>query len=393
MTQAFSATRDADPYPYYKELHSGSPVIWDSTLRAWLVHDLDLCRFVLQHEAEFNRADRFLEGGPENKGDPRSLALIDGKAHARLHRLYAQLIDDERADALRESAIRPAADELIDAFIDRKSVDLTAAYADLLPLYSGFRVLGLSPEYDVMRPRVRELRLGRWKWNESMGDDAEEARISGESVASLRALFAPIIRAHEQATDDDLICEIWRRGRALFDDWGELDTHSLAQTQLGGETPYLLANVLYLLANDRDLQQRLRESPQLSDDVVEEGLRLVGPVHYQMRVVTKDLVLGSTEMRKGDRVLPMLAAANRDPDAFDEPDAFRLDRPNLKKHVGLGFGPRYCTGASLAKAETREGIQRLLERVQPFALDPAHQAPQLGAFHVRSFRPVTVVFD
>lgn len=394
MSEAFEATtRDQNPYPYYENLHRAEPVVWDEDLHAWLVHDLGLCREVLQHESRFNRADRLLVGGPENKGDPRSLALIDGKEHARLHRLYSQLIDDDRASELQHSCVRPAADELIDLFGKGGRPDLATSYADVLPLSAGFRILGLSPTYDELKEQTRELRQGRWKWNESMGSDAEEARISGESVAALQKLFMPIIREHEDGEGDDLICEIWRRGRELLEDWNEVDAYSLAQTQLGGETPFLLCNLLHILATDPTLQRQLREAPELIPAFVEEGVRAVGPVHYQMRIATARTQLGPTTIGEGDRVLPMLAAANRDPRVFDDPSRIELDRRAIRNHVGFGFGPRYCTGGALARAEAREGISRLLERVPMFELDREAPAPRLAGFHVRSYRPLHVVFS
>ncbi|HZY60056.1 MAG TPA: cytochrome P450 [Candidatus Binataceae bacterium] len=116
---------------------------------------------------------------------------------------------------------------------------------------------------------------------------------------------------------------------------------------------------LYLLLNNRDQLERLRNNPALIPSAVEEILRFVTPVFHFLRTVTKDTELGGQRFNRGDLVALFLASANRDEAVFADPDKFDVGRsPN--EHVAFGYGEHFCLGANLARLEMRVLFQELL---------------------------------
>jgi cytochrome P450 len=139
----------------------------------------------------------------------------------------------------------------------------------------------------------------------------------------------------------------------------------------GGEsTTSLLGNAVRMLAEDPELQQRLREKPQDLDVFVEEVLRLESPFRQMMRGVPHDTTLGGVDIASGSTVSLLFAAGNRDPAQFDHPDHIDLTRGSPKRHLAFGHGIHFCVGAALARIEARALLTAILEQTRDFSLDP-----------------------
>jgi cytochrome P450 len=150
----------------------------------------------------------------------------------------------------------------------------------------------------------------------------------------------------------------------------------------GGEsTTSLLGNAVRLLADDQDLQQRLRQQPELIPNFVEEALRLESPFRCHLRSVPKDTTLGDLNIPAGATLLMLWGAANRDPATFDRPDEIVLDRP--RRHVTFGRGIHNCVGAPLARLEARIVFTVLLEHTSSITLDPAQRPAWVNSLLVR----------
>ena len=126
-------------------------------------------------------------------------------------------------------------------------------------------------------------------------------------------------------------------------------------------TTNLLGNLLNLLADLPELWQRLRDDRSLVEPVIEETLRYASPVQRLFRVAARDVEVSGQSITQGDRITLFYGAANRDPEAFPEPDAFQLDR-DLRNHVAFGSGIHYCLGAPLARVETKITLNVFLDR-------------------------------
>jgi cytochrome P450 len=148
----------------------------------------------------------------------------------------------------------------------------------------------------------------------------------------------------------------------------------------GGEsTSSLIGNAVHILAQDRNLQQRLRAEPGLIPKFVEEVLRIESPFRYHMRVVKRDSQLCGVDLPEGATLLLMWGAANRDPAVFENPGEIDLDRP--RRHVAFGSGIHVCLGSTLARLEARVVLEGLLAATRVFALDdgaPPKWVPSLA---------------
>ena len=131
----------------------------------------------------------------------------------------------------------------------------------------------------------------------------------------------------------------------------------------GGEsTASLLGSAAWILTTRPDIQQQLRDNPELLGAFIEETLRYEPPFRGHYRHVVADTVLCGAELPAGSHLLLLWGAANRDPAHFEAPDDFRLDRAGGKGHIAFGKGPHFCVGAALARLEARIVLRLLLNR-------------------------------
>jgi cytochrome P450 len=131
----------------------------------------------------------------------------------------------------------------------------------------------------------------------------------------------------------------------------------------GGEsTGSLLGNSMWILATRPDLQQQVRDTPDLLMPFIEEALRFEPPFRGHYRHVVADTTLGGMDLPAGSRLLLLWGAANRDPAQFDAPHDFRLDRPGGKGHITFGKGAHFCVGAALARLEAQIVLRAVLDR-------------------------------
>ena len=162
----------------------------------------------------------------------------------------------------------------------------------------------------------------------------------------------------------------------------------------GGEsTAGLIGNAARILAERPDLQDRLRADPALVPRYLEEVLRLESPFRGHFRHVRTTTTLGGVALAPGDHLLLLWAAANRDPDAFPEPDAVLLDRRLAANHVAFGRGIHFCLGAPLARLEARSAIEALVTRTRSFGLDPGARPEWAPSLFVRRHRRLPLVVE
>jgi cytochrome P450 len=140
-------------------------------------------------------------------------------------------------------------------------------------------------------------------------------------------------------------------------------------------TVRLLGSGVKLLAENPELQARLRAHPEQIPAFVEETLRLESPIKGDFRLARCPVNIGGTDIPAGTTLMVLNAAANRDPRHFPDPKNFDLDRANVRQHVAFGRGIHSCPGAPLARAEARVAFQRLLERTRNLRISEEHHGP------------------
>ena len=245
-------------------------------------------------------------------------------------------------------------------------VDVVEAYCAKLPVAIISDILGVPPE-----DREAVLRFG---------EDAAPSldfilpwpqfRRTERGLVAFDAWLSGHIERLRRRPGDDLLSQLI----AATDGEGRLDDHELRATAglvlaAGFETTVnLLGNGIWLLLRHPDQLARLRADPSLWPTAVDEALRLESPVQMTARIAREDTELGGVTMARGDMVILLLAAANRDPAVFEDPTVFDVGRPNAGRHLAFSGGRHFCLGAALARAEGEVGLRTLVERYPDLAL-------------------------
>jgi cytochrome P450 len=258
------------------------------------------------------------------------------------------------------------ANELIDAVIDAGEADVATDYAQHIPVRVIAQMLGIpaGDEATFTRWAVTILQEGFTNLDKAMGAVMELITYFGERSSERRA-----VPAGERP--DDLLTLLVE---------AEVDGEPLSERHLIGSCFLLLlagidttwsaiGSSLWHLARYPEDQARLRAEPELMGTAVEEFLRFYSPV-TMARYVSDDIEFAGCPMRTGDKVLMTFPAGNRDPEVFEDPDRFVIDRAR-NRHFAFGSGIHRCLGSNLARMELRVAIEEWLRRVPTFELaDP-----------------------
>src|SRR6202012_5005733 len=140
-------------------------------------------------------------------------------------------------------------------------------------------------------------------------------------------------------------------------------------------TVRLLAAMMRFVAEDKELQTRLRNDRSLIPKFAEEVLRLEGTAKATFRLVKKTVKIGDIEMKPGTNVMLMMRAMNRDPKRFENPQELQADRKNAVEHLGFGRGVHACAGAPLARAEAKVTLERFFDRTKDIRINEEKHGP------------------
>lgn len=352
-----------DPYPEFARLREESPVTRQEAAfvggpPSYVVYSHEAVTEVL-HDGETYSSAIITQGMGQVWG-PKIIVGMDEPEH-RQHRALVSVAFRQRTLARwEESLVGRVVDELIDSFVDRGRADLVKAFTFAFPAKVISGVLGL-PEEDYQQ--FQEWAVGII----SIGRDWERAV---QCSTELREYLTEIVEARRIQPEEDLITDLVTaelNGEKLDDD--EIYSFLRMLLPAGIETTYRSSgNLLFLLLTHPEQLNALRGDRSLIPSAIEEGLRYESPVLLTTRVTTKDTVLADVGIPAGSSVTPMLASANRDPDAFSEAGVFDIFREPTR-HLSFGLGPHLCLGLHLARMETRVALNRLLDRLPGLHLD------------------------
>lgn len=374
-----------DPYRLYATLREHAPVYRVPGTDFHLVSSWALVTEALARPQDFssNLTGVMVQkpGGPpvtfDMDGGGRAvhvLATADDPAHAVHRKLVLATL------AKRIRTLGPTVDALVDALWDAGlgpdgSFEWAGDMADKLPLALVASLIGL-PQEDVP-----QLLVWAYDSTELIGGIVTEDRLGGvvTSAAELASYLQTKFTAAKRDPQTDLLgvlAHTCNEG-ALTDDVAVLVLVQLVGA--GGEsTAGLIASAARIVASRPELQERLRRDPALVDPFLDEALRLESPFRGHHRHVVADTTLGGIELPAGSHALLLWGAANRDPSAFENPDAVVLDRPNLKGHLAFGKGLHFCVGSALARMEALAAVTALLARTTSFTIaDGAQWVPSL----------------
>ncbi|MBT2480789.1 cytochrome P450 [Streptomyces sp. ISL-94] len=364
---------NADPYPFYAALRSAGPVhrVMLGGDRSWLVVGHEEARQALNHPAlSKNWLGAELFGNNPASAAASNMLEADPPHHTRLRRLVAREFTPRRIEALRPR-VQEVTDGLLDAMeaaADRRA-DLIAALAVPLPMTVICELLGVP---DLDRERFRY-------WSGEIVAPVDPAGTDGRVLEHMTAYLFELVEAKAKIPGEDLLSALIRTRDEDGDQLSPEELIGMAFLLLvaGHETTVnLIGNgIRALLAHPGQLAALRADPDGLIDGAVEEMLRYDGPVqHATYRFARADLEIGGTRVEAGSSVVVALAAADRDPSRFAEPDVFDIRRP-AQGHLAFGHGIHFCLGAPLARMEGRIAIRSLLERFPDLSPTPDTAPP------------------
>jgi pimeloyl-[acyl-carrier protein] synthase len=362
----------ADPYPLYARLRTIDPVHWDPFLHAWIVTGYDdVMRVLKTFSADRTPSPELLTKmgleamGPIAQVMVKQMLFMDAPAHTRIRALAAYAFTPARVQSLRDR-IQQIMDSLIDDLRGRDEVDIIADIANPLPAIVTAHMLGV-PESDH-----RQLKAWSADFAEMLGNFQHNPnRIAQmlETVRNVTAYFDAAVEEQQRNPGGGLI-------HALST--AEVDGDRFTQeevvantivTMVGGQetTTNLIGNGLLTLFRNPEAKQQLTDHPELMVSAVEELLRYESPSQHTGRIAPADVELSGKVIHKGQAVLAVMAAANRDPARFSNPDQLDLTRAD-NRHLAFGWAAHFCFGAPLARMEAQIAFATMLRRFRNLRL-------------------------
>lgn len=374
-----------DPYAYHDMIREAGPVVWLDSVGAFAMARYEEVKDSLRDHETFcsSRGVGTLDFAKETPFRPPSLLLeADPPLHDRTRSMMNRIVS---LKALKE--LRPRwqakAEELVDRLVERRRFDAVKDLSEIFPMMIFPDTIGLRDD-----GREHLLDYAAIVFN-AFGPDNDVLREGNEGKE------AAIEWVAEACKRDNLKEGGW--GMAVFEaaDRGEC-THEEAERLVrsflsaGVDTTVNgIGHMVLALAGHPEEYQKLRSNPSLVRRAFEESLRWDSTVQTFFRTTTKRVEVGGAEIPEGQKVLLFLAAANRDPLHWDEPDAFRIER-NTSGHVGFGFGIHQCLGQMVARLEGELIGTAIAERVASIRLTGAPVRRLNNTLHAIDSVPVEV---
>ncbi|MCC4113938.1 cytochrome P450 [Aromatoleum toluclasticum] len=365
-----------DPYPAYQALRERGSVHWSEEFfqGAWLLTDHADVERVLR-DPRFSAARtggwvKRIDGIDPRDGDPRGYAefrtfqrlfaramiFVDGPDHGRLRQVLAAGFHPQVIRGF-STTIERLVVELLDT-LDGRDFDFIEAFARPLPSRVIALLMGidLADEKDFIA------------WSDDLvafigapKPSVEQVRAAEHSLVALIHYFQALLPARRKMPRDDLVSRL-----VIAEAEGKIRTDAellvqCAMLLLAGHetTRNLLGNGLHALLSHPSEWARLREQPDLMPSALREALRYSSPVQYTGRRVVSDLQLHGHTLRRGDLVIALIGAANRDPTRYTQPDVFDISR-HEGSHLAFGSGPHVCIGAGLSLLEAELAFSHLM---------------------------------
>lgn len=364
----------ANPYPLFRRLRTEDPVHWDAFLHTWVVtRYVDVLEVLHSFSAERTHTPEKLKAMELSQMAPiaqlmvKQMLFMDPPTHTRLRGLASQAFSPARVAVLR-SHIREIVNRLLDAVQNKSRIDIIRDLAEPLPAIVTAEMLGV--------PLGDRHQLKAWSadFAEMLGNfqhNPEHAPRMLRTVQDMTAYFRDRIRELKDIPREGLVHSLMTAevdGDRLTEE--EVIANSIV-TMVGGQetTTNLIGNgVLTLLRNPGEMK-RLQEHLSLIPAAVEEMLRYESPSQHTGRLAPQDVELGGRVIRKGQAVMVVMAAANRDPERFPDPDRFDVARAD-NRHLAFGYAAHFCFGAALARVEGQEAFEAIVRRLPDLELEP-----------------------
>jgi len=340
----------------------------------------DECQTVLTHPDTYSSSIYESIMGPVMG---RTLLEIEGAKHRASRALVSPSFRAALLDRWRDELVEVVVHELIDSFAPRGRAELARDFTFAFPVQVIARIMGL-PRQDYHRFQRLSIELLNVVYNWDTGIAAS---------AALKTYFSEILAERRRNPQDDLITMLSQSeidGARLSDN--EIFAFLLLILPAGVETTYRASgNLLVALLTEPEQLAAVRADPNMMRGAFEEALRWEPPITTVMRVAVRDCELGGVAIPAGTNVSVSVAAANRDPKRYPDPDRFDPARRNIA-HLTFGGGPHLCLGMHLARMEAIVAINALLDRLPDLRLDANAPTPRICGMAFRSPAALPVEF-
>jgi len=363
----------ANPYPLFHRLRTEDPVHWDAFLHAWVVTRYkDVVTVLHQHSAQRTPTPEQLAAiglaslNPIAEIMVKQMLFLDAPAHTRLRSLASQAFAPQRVEVLREH-IREIANRLLDNVESKGEMDVIADLAEPLPCIVTAEMLGVPVEdYQQLKTWSQDFAemLGNFQHN------PDRALRILQSVMDMADYFRSAMREQRLRPRGGLVSSLMNAqidGDRLTEE--EVIANSIV-TMVGGQetTTNLIGNGVLALLQNPDQLEKLRSDLSLIPSAVEELLRYESPSQHTARLAPEDTILGGKRIRKRQAIIAVMAAGNRDPERFSDPDRLDITRTD-NRHLAFGWGAHFCFGAALARIEGQIVFELMLRRLSSWTLD------------------------
>lgn len=371
-----------DPYPLFKALRTHDPVHF-CDLGFWVATRYDDLRSVVMDRENFGQGD-FIQNiqlfyGPEfdvlSHASYRWLSEIflyqDPPRHTRVRGLVTQALTARRVAQMRPR-VQAIADRLLAAVADQGEMEVIHQFAYKFPTLVMCDMLGLSPEEasDAVLAQLNQAIADAFVVFEMRAFPDAVLALADSQILFLEDFFGQIFAARRQNPKDDLATGLVN----ARDETGPLSDHEMATVAIGlfgagfETTAHMIGNGLLSLHTFPEQWRKLVANPALAASATEEILRYESSLIGSNRTAFRDVQLGGKTIKAGQRILTLLAAGNRDPEVFDAPDLFDIERKG-PKHLSFGGGIHFCVGAELARLEGEIALTSLVTRFPNLEVD------------------------
>lgn len=377
-----------DPYPYFDHLRARCPVLPrpDQGVMAVTGHAEALAVYKdpafsscvsvagpfsgLPFEPEGDDIGSLIEQHRSQIPMSEHIVTQDPPEHARTRGLLSRLLTPKRLKE-NEDFMWRLADQQLDEFLSRGNCEFLDDYARP---FSGLVIADLLGVPVEDHEEFRDVFSGKF----SGGVEDDSVTRAHNPLEYLDDKFTTHITERRRQPREDVLTEL---AQAKYPDGSTpevIDVVRLATFLFAAgqeTTTKLLSFGVRTLAENPDLQKLLREDRSRIPNFVEETLRMESPVKCHFRMARTTTSIGDTDIPAGSTVMLLPGASNRDARKFEQPDEFRIDRPNVREHVAFGRGNHSCPGAPLARAEGRISLNRILDRMADIAITEGEHGP------------------
>lgn len=350
-----------NPYPFFAEMRRSHPVAFDEEAGLWGVYrHADVTAVLSDHDC-FPTSTIEIGDPPPEWRRLFSLNAFDPPRHTQLRNLAMRAFTASAVARLQER-ITAIVNGLIDAVISRGELDLVADFAGPLPTVVIAEMLGV-PSEDQLQFRIWSDEVGV-RANELVLDPENGVRRLSEALVPMEDYVRQRVAERRKNPTDDLVSSLI----AAEIDGEKLDEPDLVAfctlLLIAGNisTTHMIGNAIRALLKHPDQKERFLAYPEQMPGAIEELLRYDSPVLAAPRWIRYDRELGGQQLKRGQRIILWLGAANHDPEAFPDPERLDLTR-KATRQTSFGHGAHYCLGAPLARLEARIALPALLRRL------------------------------